>query len=123
MDFGYLRISRKFMTNEMWTEGRTFSKAEAWLDLLFMTAYERTIRVVVGFPIELRRGELVASDSFLMKRWRWSRNKVRLFLKTLELEERIQCMDHPQSNQAGRIIHVLNYEIYQAREPDFDPRD
>lgn len=112
-NFGFMKMSRKFVTSEMWTESRVFSKAEAWIDLLFLAAHRKTTRLVVGFEVPLRRGELVASDSYLTRRWRWSRNKVRLFLKKLEIEERIDCIDHETSNQTGKIIFIINYDSYQ----------
>jgi len=117
-DFGFIKISRKFFASEMWKEGRCLSKAEAWLDLLSSATHESTVRMVAGFPVELRRGELVASDSYLMRRWRWSRNKVRLFLKHLELEERIQLIDHKDANQTGKLIYIINYNRYQGWEGD-----
>ena len=121
-NFGFVKMSRKFMTSEMWEENRVFSKAEAWIDLLFMAAHDETTNIVAGFEVPLRRGELVASDSYLMRRWRWSRNKVRLFLKTLELQERIDCLDHETANQAGRIVFILNYDHYQQEGFTGGPR-
>jgi len=112
-NFGFVKLSRKFMTSDMWAENRVFSRAEAWIDLLFMATHRPTTKLVSGFEVSLRRGELVASDSYLTRRWRWSRNKVRLFLKNLELEERIDCLAHETANQTGRIIFILNYDRYQ----------
>jgi len=101
------------MTSEMWEEDRTFSRAEAWIDLLFMASHRKSKKQVAGFEVSLRRGELVASDSHLARRWGWSRNKLRLFLKNLELEGRIDRLDHAQANQTGKIIFILNYGRYQ----------
>ena len=113
---GYIKLSRKLVTGEMWAEPRQFSKAEAWIDLLFLAAFETTRVVIAGFEVHLRRGELVASDGYLTRRWRWSRNKVRLFIKNLQEEGRITLVQHDLENQIGRIIHILKYNQYQGGE-------
>lgn len=121
-DFGFVKMSRKFMTSEMWEEDRTFSRAEAWIDLLFMASHRREKKQIAGFEVSLRRGELAVSDSYLAKRWRWSRNRLRLFLKNLELEGRIDRIDHALANQTGKIIFVLNYSRYQKEGFTGEPR-
>ena len=42
MDEGFLRLSRRFFSNEMWNEARTFSSCEAWLDLIQSARFEAT---------------------------------------------------------------------------------
>ncbi len=47
MDEGFLRLSRRFFSNEMWNEARTFSSCEAWLDLIQSARFEATANVGV----------------------------------------------------------------------------
>lgn len=44
MEEGFLRLSRRFFSNEMWNEARTFSSCEAWLDLIQSARFEVTPR-------------------------------------------------------------------------------
>ena len=39
---GYIKLSRKFFSNDMWNEARTFSSCEAWLDLIQSARFEAT---------------------------------------------------------------------------------
>jgi hypothetical protein len=113
---GFIKLSRKLVNGDLWNEPRQRSKLEAWLFLLFKAAFKPTTVVIDSFEIELRRGELIASDTYLTREWGWSRNKVRLFLKNLQLEERITLVPHEFENQVGRIIHIVNYNTYQGEE-------
>ena len=42
MDEGFLRLSRRFFSNEMWKVTRKFSECEAWLDLIQSARFEAT---------------------------------------------------------------------------------
>ena len=42
MDKGFIMLSRKFFSNEMWEAARTFSECEAWLDLIQSARFEAT---------------------------------------------------------------------------------
>lgn len=42
---GYIKLSRKFFSNDMWNEARTFSSCEAWLDLIQSARFEATPRM------------------------------------------------------------------------------
>lgn len=82
MEEGFLRLSRRFFSNEMWNEARTFSSCEAWLDLIQSARFEVTPRKesIGGREISYSRGQYPASIRFLSQRWKWSEKKVRSFL-------------------------------------------
>ena len=42
MDKGFIMLSRKFFSNEMWEAARTFSECEAWLDLIQSARFDAT---------------------------------------------------------------------------------
>ena len=42
MEEGFLRLNRKFFSNELWKEARVFSECEAWLDLIQSARFEAT---------------------------------------------------------------------------------
>lgn len=88
MEEGFLRLSRRFFSNEMWKVAREFSECEAWLDLIQSARFEATdeaySELIGGREISYSRGQYPASISFLMKRWKWSEKKVRYFLSKLK---------------------------------------
>ena len=85
---GYIKLSRKFFSNDMWNEARTFSSCEAWLDLIQSARFEATPRMasIGGREVSYTRGQYPASIRFLSKRWKWSERKVRTFLAFLRRE-------------------------------------
>lgn len=68
MDEGFLRLSRRFFSNEMWNEARTFSSCEAWLDLIQSARFEATPRKesIGGREISYSRGQYPASIRFYL---------------------------------------------------------
>lgn len=108
----FLKLSRKFFSNEMWKEARKFSECEAWLDLLQSARFEATDKayseLIGGREISYSRGQYPASISFLMKRWQWSEKKVRLFLDKLKRREMITT----DRNQGMNVITICKYDEY-----------
>lgn len=109
---GFLKLSRKFFSNEMWKEARKFSECEAWLDLLQSARFEATDKayseLIGGREISYSRGQYPASISFLMKRWQWSEKKVRLFLDKLKRKEMITT----DRQQGMNVITICRYDEY-----------
>lgn len=97
-----------------------FSDAEYlkwWLDIIFEAAWEDT-KVLVGTRlVELKRGQLIASLSYLCNRWHRSRSKVEPFLNML-IED---GMITKQVAHNISIITVMNYNLYQdSSDADLD---
>lgn len=105
---GFLKLSRRFFKNILWKEPRTYSRAEAWLDLIYSARFEASKEIVNNRVIEVRKGEVIASRRFLEKRWKWGSSKVINFLSFLENEGMI---NHRQTN-GQTIIMLCNYEFY-----------
>ena len=42
IDKGFIMLSRKFFSHEMWEAARTFSECEAWIDLIQLARFEAT---------------------------------------------------------------------------------
>ena len=119
MEDGFLRLSRRFFSNEMWKVAREFSECEAWLDLIQSARFEATDKayseLIGGREISYTRGQYPASISFLMKRWLWSEKKVRCFLSKLKKKGMITTCN----KQGMNIITLCNYEEYNPIEnPD-----
>lgn len=111
---GFIKLSRKFFSNKMWTASRAFSECEAWLDLIQSARFEAsetTSRVGIH-DITWRRGQYPAATSFLAKRWGWSDQNVKTFLKKLKREEMITT----DSTQGVNVITLCNFDEYNSSE-------
>lgn len=123
MDEGFLRLSRRFFSNEMWKVAREFSECEAWLDLIQSARFEATDKayseLIGGREISYSRGQYPASISFLMKRWQWSEKKVRYFLAKLKKRGMITTC-----NKQGMTVITLckydEYNPYKGIDKDID---
>lgn len=110
---GYVKLSRKFFSNDLWKEARTFNRCEAWLDLIQLARYEdEPQKDCVGKrTVVYGRGQYPASISFLSKRWKWSYKKVRCFLEYLTRQEMISI----ERLQGVNIITLRKYDEYNPR--------
>lgn len=105
----HIRISRKLFVNPLWTQGRTFSEFEAWIDLLQRAAFHPSKRTMGARAILVEVGQLVAYQSDLAKEWGWSRGKVARFMADLESRETIDI----ERIGKGMRVSILNFERYQ----------
>lgn len=113
---GYIKLSRKFFSNDMWNEARTFSSCEAWLDLIQSARFEATPRMesIGGREVSYTRGQYPASIRFLSKRWHWTERRVRTFLAFLKRENMITL----SQNQGMNIITLVKYNDYNGNPTD-----
>ena len=109
---GYIKLSRKFFSNDLWNEARTFSSCEAWLDLIQSARFEATPRkeCIGGREVSYSRGQYPASIRFLSSRWKWSERKVRTFLSYLKKNDMISL----SNNQGINVITLTKYEEYNG---------
>lgn len=109
---GYLAVSRKFFDHPLWTERIKFNKREAWLDLMQSAWYgdKPAERFVKGILVKYYRGEVVASERFLQRRWLWPKTTVGSFLRLLETEKMIAR--RTECNLT--IITLINYCAYNG---------
>lgn len=104
---GWIKISRGIANHWLWQDAE---RLKWWLDLLFLAAWEEKRQLVGKQLVILQRGQLVASLSYLCKRWGRSRTMVESFLNLLIAEEMI-------TKEVGRnisIITICNYDKYQT---------
>lgn len=123
MEEGFLRLSRRFFSNEMWKEAREFSECEAWLDLIQSARFDATdeaySELIGGREISYSRGQYPASISFLMKRWKWSEKKVRYFLAKLKKKGMITTCNR----QGMTVITLCNYDEYNPIKGEVRGKD
>ena len=54
---GYICLHRKICDHDLW-KAETFSKGQAWIDILLNANYEDSIAYINGNAIPVSRGEL-----------------------------------------------------------------
>jgi DNA-binding Lrp family transcriptional regulator len=110
----------------------SFSRSEAWIDLIMECRYAAGTVNNGGRKMELRPGQLLGAVSWLANRWNWTPKTVRGFLDRLEEEgmiERFTPGIHPGSDdvlnghqrgkQKGKqasVLTVCKYSVYQLAE-------
>lgn len=109
---GWVSIHRKLSENPLWT-CEPFSRGQAWIDLILLAAHKRHYFYKRGVKVEVDRGSLAWSEKALSARWKWSRSKVRKFLKDMEKEHQIDL----QKSNVTQIVTIKNYDKYQQKEP------
>jgi hypothetical protein len=108
-NLGWISIHRQIKSHWLWEEKRTFSKAEAWIDIL-LSANHTTNDILLGNElITVQRGSYITSEVKLMKRWNWSKSKVRAFLLLLDT----QHMVYKTTDTKKTTLTVVKYEDYQ----------
>jgi len=107
----FIPINRKLFDHEFWDEKRSFSRFEAWMDLLQTARYEKEDKPewIGGKQIIYGRGQLPSSIRFLKKRWNWgSITKVETFLKVLQNKDMIVL----EKGQGQFVITICKYDFY-----------
>ena len=116
---GVIAISRKlFDQDDAFFGGEPFTRREAWQWLIAMAAWKpQRVRVSTGRGntfIEIKRGQLSFSRSFMRSAWGWSSEKaVRTFLDRLETDGRIDRQSGQKEGQHQSIITICKYDEYQ----------
>ena len=111
---GWIKLYRQVRRNPLFREKRKFSKFEAWVDML-LEANHCDKEVLLGNElITVSRGSFITSEQKLANRWRWSRTKIRSFLKLLSNEG--DPMIVKKSDSKKTTITIVNYDIYQDTE-------
>lgn len=115
MQQGWIKLHRDLLDSNIWTKEK-FSKGQAWVDLLLLANHKTTVFSIRGIDITVKRGQLAWSKQSLMKRWRWSQNKVTTLLSFLKRYDKINV----QNNNVTTIITILNYDNWQGTDDQSD---
>ena len=105
---GWIKLHRSIMENGLWLSD-PFTRAQAWVDLLMLANHKDGMIRVRGIPVSVKRGQVGWSEVKLSERWKWSRGKVRRFLKELKTVQQIE----QQADNVSSFITITNYEQYQ----------
>jgi hypothetical protein len=119
---GHVKLARAlFQSHPFWIEERTFSRFEAWVDLIATAAWAPRTVVVRGERVDLERGELVASVRFLAERWGWSKDRATRFTRFLVKDGALTSRPartggkDSDKDSLGTIYLLRNYDLYQSK--------
>ena len=110
MNSGWILLYRKMQEHWLYPKNRTFTKFEAWIDLIFCANYKEKKVNIGNQLIEVNRGETIKSLDTWAKRWKWNKSKVRRVLKLFEKSNMIET----KSERMTTRITICNYESYQG---------
>lgn len=105
---GWIKLSRQLLDSWIW-KNEPFSKGQAWVDLLMLANWEDKKVPYKGHIITCRRGDVNLSISALAKRWNWTRDRARDFLKLLESDGMVTT----KTSTHRTTITIENYGKYQ----------
>lgn len=108
---GYILLWRDIQDCELW-KAEPFTKIQAFIDLLLTANYESKSILLGNEVIQAEKGSVITSELKLMERWRWSKEKVRNYLRLLERLEMIER----RPDRKKTIIVIRNYEKYQTAQ-------
>ena len=103
---GYVAIFRKIQNHWIWDDPEMF---HAWMDILLSAQFHDSSKVIHGKVIFVPRGSWFVAQTTLETRWKWSKNRIRHFLRSLERSDMITVKGTPD----GTMLTIVNYELYQ----------
>ena len=124
----FIILARKLFHDPMWTTER-FSYGQAWVDLIYFAYHSDGNFKHDNKRYDLKRGQLCHTESFLCKRWKWSRSRLRNTLQKwvesgqISIHRSIHGSIHGSIHDSihGRnVITICNYNQYQATPKDID---
>ncbi|MGX7025844.1 DnaD domain-containing protein [Vagococcus hydrophili] len=107
---GWITIHRGVRDHWLYEEKRTFSKYEAWIDLLMDANHKDKKILFDGNLVEVQRGQVITSLRKICNRWGWSNNKAKRFLNLLQEDEMIIW----KSTTKKTVVTIVNYDFYQG---------
>ena len=118
---GLIPLWRCIDQTQILNDWKPFYKFHDWVDLLLEANHKDITFTVAGRPVTIRRGEKYTSILQLAEKWHWSKNRVKRFLATLE----VNSMCTTKRTNAGTIITIVNYGLYNdlrfTGEPTNEP--
>lgn len=104
----WIKLNRSIMEHWLWS-GETFSRGQAFIDLLLLAAYADHKVMSQGRMIDVKRGSMITSVRYLAGRWGWSKDKTLKFLNDLESDGIIK----KESDTKRTVLSIVNYGKYQ----------
>ena len=106
---GFILVWRDIQDHCIWN-AEPFTKGQAWLDLIMMANYNNKPFLLGNKVINAEIGTVITSELKLMKRWKWGKEKLRNYLRTLENMDMIE----KKADRHMTTICIKNYTTYQT---------
>lgn len=104
----FITVPRSIFEDDLFVK-ETFSRREAFLDLVQKATHEPKTVPTRGGSITLQRGQIAVSIRFLASRWGWSCGKVESVLKEYESVNLIER----KTDNGTTTISIINYDFFQ----------
>ncbi len=117
--FGTVVVDRQMADDDLWL-CESFSRGQAWMDLLLLANDRPRLLKVRGVDVQLKTGQVGRSVVALAERWHWSREKTRSFLEQLQDARKITY----RMDNVATVITVIDYEVFNGAartEPGAEP--
>lgn len=111
---GHIKLYRKMLSHPIWVDSQSFTKRDAWIDLLLRASNQNQVIDYENHKIPVQPGELITSQPKLADRWGWSQSKVHRFLEYLK--EEVMAIVGKSSNHSS--IRIINYIHYQGSQEE-----
>ena len=120
---GWVSIWRKLCISDLWLNEK-FTRGQAWVDLLLLANHEKGEITKRGITVFLERGDVGWSERELASRWKWSRGKVRRFIKYMcsGSDPKLIPQTSPQNTNIINCYTIINYKQYQDNSPQNKPQ-
>lgn len=112
----YIKLHRSSQDDPLYF-AEPFTKWQAWQDLRLIANHADGFFFVRWNKVEVKRWRVARGENDLCHRWKWSRDKVRNFLKLLENMWKII----QQKNRICSIYIIVNYDDDQTTDQTTDP--
>ncbi len=106
---GWIKINRAITEHWLWQDAE---RLKWWFDLLFLAAWEDKKVMHDTHVFTLRRGQIIASISFLSERWKRNHQTIIRYIKMLESEDMIT---RKVLYRQTPILTICNYDKYQVQ--------
>lgn len=116
---GFVPIYRSIQDHWIWQTDRPFDERSAWIDLLLMVNHKKDTIFVSGRLQTIKPGQKWTSYCQLAERWRWSRNRVKRFIKLLKSDGMVLT----DETTNGTLVTLINYEKFGLRRSTNEPTD
>lgn len=114
---GWIKLHRQILNSDIWLIDKPYDERSAWIYLLLMANHEDRNVILGNDVVEIKRGSFITSEIKLMKKWNWSKTKVRSFLRLLENDGMIiKKSDHKKTT-----ITIINYSSFQGSQTTKEP--
>lgn len=114
---GFIQLSRDVLELPFWVSPEPYSRRDAYVSLYFMAHYQdQDLMLKNGRFIHIKRGQVFTTLKTLCTTWHWSKDKVRYYLKTLDL----LGLAHTVYNANGTTITLEKYGL-EGNQHHTDP--